>query len=121
MEIPIQVLKQPVLIESVVNLCKGLSVVIYSSQLLNFQKLVFRMWNFDTEALLNIYIIPISVLEFIGVCYFTSDPRRFVPLHLAREYVPILPTGFLNFCIRQTHMFSLRCTLFILICYLSCS
>ena len=39
----------------VVSVYKGLSVVIYSSQLLNFQTLVFRSWNFDTGALLKIY------------------------------------------------------------------
>ena len=58
-----------VLIESfVVSVYKGLTVAIYSSQLSNFQTLVFRSWNFDTGALLNIYIIPLSALEFLVVC-----------------------------------------------------
>ena len=94
MEIPIQVLKQLVLIESVVNSYKVLLVVIYSSQLLNLQKLVFRMWNFNTGALLNIYIITISVLEFIVVCYFTSDPGGFCSCIWSGNTFPFYPLGF---------------------------
>ena len=58
-----------VLIESfVASVYKDLTVLIYSSQLLNFQTLVFRSWTFDTVALLNVFIIPLFYLYYTYIC-----------------------------------------------------